>query len=51
MKNKNWNTSDWQGRSKEQVESNYRILDNILKISTIVFFIWVISEITQNVIQ
>jgi hypothetical protein len=27
MKEKEWNPEDWQGRSKSQVEGNYKILD------------------------
>ena len=27
MKEKEWNPEDWQGRSQEQVEGNYKILD------------------------
>jgi hypothetical protein len=25
MKNKKWNTNDWQGKRKDQIESSYKI--------------------------
>ena len=35
---KEWNYNDWQGRSKGQVERNYKIMDWILT-SAVVFII------------
>ena len=33
-----WNKNDWQGRTKEQVERNYKVF----KYSLLIVFIWVI---------
>ena len=49
MKDKKWNREDWQGRSKNQVEGNYKAIDLMFKIiagSFIVFAIWKILENT-----
>ena len=49
MDNKKWNRADWQGRSRNQVEGNYKAIDLMFKIiagTLIVFAIWKILENT-----
>ena len=43
--NEKWNPEDWQGRSKKQIESNYKMVDGIFRIAVIGFIIWIIYEI------
>lgn len=51
MKEQKWNSEDWQGRSKEQVESNYAIMDTILTIAGLAFIGWAICQVLINVFQ
>jgi hypothetical protein len=39
-----WNRNDWQGRSKKQVEDNYKIMDIIY----IIAFVSVVSYMIVN---
>ena len=42
---KEWNPNDWQGRSKSQVEGNYKILDWTLMGAGILFFGWAVYTV------
>ena len=51
MKNLNdWDPKDWQGRSKKQVEDNYKMLDWTFSIAGILFFGWVVYMVYQNLV-
>ena len=49
MKKEKWNTEDWQGRSKEQVENTYRLLDAVLSIVGTSFIGWAIYTAFTNI--
>ena len=49
MKKEKWNTEDWQGRSKEQVENTYRLLDDVLSIVGTSFIGWAIYKAFTNI--
>lgn len=49
MKKEKWNTEDWQGRSKEQVENTYRLLDTVLSVIGISFIGWAIYKAFTNI--
>ena len=43
-----WDKNDWQGRSKEQVESNYKIMDIIFKLLLIFFTIGIVYNMVSG---
>jgi hypothetical protein len=51
MKNKKWNREDWQGRSRNQVEGNYKTIDLMFKIATVTFIVFTIWKILENTIK
>ena len=50
MKQNEWNPEDWQGRSKKQVESNYRIMETVMMIAGFSFIGWAIYQVFANII-
>jgi|TARA_B100000768_G_scaffold177659_1_gene192177 hypothetical protein len=42
MKEKEWNPEDWQGRSRSQIEGNYKILDWTMSGAVIFLLGWAI---------
>lgn len=49
MKKEKWNIRDWQGRSKEQIENAYRLLDMALLIIGFSFIGWAIYKAFTNI--
>lgn len=50
MEDQKWDRDRWQGRSQEQVENNYIVMDLIFKIAAIGFFLWAFYSIAKNII-
>lgn len=50
MEKDNWNPNDWQGRSKKQVEDNYKMLDWTFAIAGVLFFGWAFFMVIKNLI-
>lgn len=48
MNKKEWNPEDWQGRSQQQVESNYTILNVVYSIIAITFLSWATLQVIKN---
>lgn len=44
-----WNRNEWQGRSKRQVENNYKVMDLMFKLIAIAFSMYVVSLIILNI--
>ena len=40
MNKKEWNPRDWQGRSRKNVENNYKIMDITFKVIAVSFILW-----------
>jgi hypothetical protein len=49
MKKEKWNTEDWQGRSKEQIENTYRFLHIVITIVGASFIGWAIYKAFTNI--
>ena len=49
MKQKKWNPEDWQGRSKEQIESSYRVMETTMTIVGLSFIGWAIYRVFVNI--
>ena len=45
---KEWNPDDWQGRSRSQVEGNYKILDWTLMGVGVFLFGWVVYTVITS---
>jgi hypothetical protein len=42
---KEWNPNEWQGRSKRQVENNYKVNDYVIKTGLVAFLLWTLTQI------
>ena len=42
---KEWDANEWQGRSKRQVENNYKVNDYVIKAGLIAFLLWALTQI------
>lgn len=47
---KEWDSTDWQGRSKKQVESGYRVMGLFFKLCAVIFMGWAIYTVLTNVL-
>jgi hypothetical protein len=42
---KEWDPNEWQGRSKRQVENNYKVNDYVIKTGLVAFLLWSLTQI------
>lgn len=42
---KEWDPNKWQGRSKRQVENNYKVNDYVIKTGLVAFLLWALTQI------